>query len=536
MTISSDLEVHRQARATLIDEDRSLRRDRLERASDAEVKADHLVREIRAAEAATIWQQEHPSIPHPFPGMEFLTGREIIVKTRLFAILRKVRIPGMPKGALLHCHLDATVNASVLLKLALKQPALHVRVTERVTSSNVGSVLPEFRALPRNEYSDALGLTDDSYEPSSWVSLTNARKNFNSSLGGPERFDEWVIGAMMINPTEAYKTHNTIKKIWQKFTSTFLVSMGLIRFAPIFPDYIREFLKSSIEDGISYIEARINFLYKHMIGEDGKENVPHREWLVMFDRVLNEVKAEMKEQGRVGEFIGARIIYSTIRFITPEELKWYLEDCIALKKEFPHLIAGFDLVGDENQLKPLIDYIEPLLWFRQRQKEEGVDIPFIFHAGETLGDGSPADNNLYDAILLGTKRIGHGFSLVKHPKLIETCRQKGIALEVCPISNEILRLTSSMPMHPLPILLNYGVPVALCSDDPAVFGNMGLTFDFFQAGVLVASEVTGLSTLGQLARDSLEYSTLEGEEKRRALALWESQWNRFIAGILEEEH
>ena len=42
------------------------------------------------------------------------------------------------------------------------------------------------------------------------------------------------------------------------------------------------------------------------------------------------------------------------------------------------------------------------------------------------------------------------------------------------------RLTSSMPMHPLPVLLNNGVPVALGSDDPSVFGNMGLTFDFFQ--------------------------------------------------------
>lgn len=68
-------------------------------------------------------------------------------------------------------------------------------------------------------------------------------------------------------------------------------------------------------------------------------------------------------------------------------------------------------MGDENVLKPLIDYIEPLLRFRERQKEEGIDIPFIFHAGETLGDGTAADMNLYDAILLGTKRIGHGFVL-----------------------------------------------------------------------------------------------------------------------------
>jgi Adenosine/AMP deaminase. len=122
--------------------------------------------------------------------------------------------------------------------------------------------------------------------------------------------------------------------------------------------------------------------------------------------------------------------------ITPEELVWYLEDCIALKQEFPHLIAGslpsgrptrihadqifkgFDLVGDENVLKPLIDYIEPLLQFRERQRELGLDIPFIFHAGETLGDGTPADMNLYDAILLGTKRIGHGlgFNNIKVPR------------------------------------------------------------------------------------------------------------------------
>ena len=46
------------------------------------------------------------------------------------------------------------------------------------------------------------------------------------------------------------------------------------------------------------------------------------------------------------------------------------------------------------------------------------------------------------------------------------------------------RLTSSMPMHPLPALLNNGVHVVLSCDDPSVFGNMGLTFDYFQVGVI----------------------------------------------------
>ena len=63
-------------RASLVDEDRSLRREflRTDSCSDKEKQADKILRAIRASEAATIWNEEHPSIPHPFPGMDFLTG------------------------------------------------------------------------------------------------------------------------------------------------------------------------------------------------------------------------------------------------------------------------------------------------------------------------------------------------------------------------------------------------------------------------------------------------------------------------------
>ena len=118
----------------------------------------------------------------------------------------------MPKGGLLHAHLDATVNVSFLLDLALKQPALHVRVPERVTSTTIMSLLPEFKALPPTEFSSASSVTDASYVPGCWVSVRNARKSFDPSLGCQDGFDAWVIGSMTINPTEAYNTHNTIEK------------------------------------------------------------------------------------------------------------------------------------------------------------------------------------------------------------------------------------------------------------------------------------------------------------------------------------
>ncbi|KAJ7940406.1 hypothetical protein B0H13DRAFT_1937950 [Mycena leptocephala] len=526
----ASLTEYNDQRTTLIEHDRSLRVDSSScKVSPSEAKADAIVRELRTLENISIWGTDHEGVPHPFPGMEFLTGRSIILKTKLFEILAK-----MPKGALLHAHLDATVNAEFVLKVALEQPALHVRATEPLSALNISKMLPQFSAIPQEMFTNSdVALTDPSYTPSTWVSLKKARAAFDPALGGPEGFDKWVIGAMTINPSEAYQTHNTVNKIWEKFTSTFTVSTGLIRFAPVWESYIYEFFRSSVEDGVSYVEVRVNFYPKYMFGADGQENIPHREWLQIFDNTLNRFKADLKRQGREDEFIGAKIIYSTLRFIGVEELDWFCEDCITLKQEFPHLIAGFDLVGPENVLKPLIYYIEPLLRFRERQKELGLDIPFILHAGETLGDGTEADMNLYDAILLGTLRIGHGFSLVKHPKLMEMCRERNILIEVCPISNEILRLTSSMLMHPLPIMMNNGLPVALCSDDPAMFGNMGLSFDFYQ--VLVASEVTGLIALREISRDSLKHSTLDPSEKQRAIDAWERRWERFVESIADDK-
>ena len=57
-------------------------------------------------------------------------------------------------------------------------------------------------------------------------------------------------------------------------------------------------------------------------------------------------------------------------------------------------------------------------------------------------------------------------------------------------------------MHPITSVLNHGISVCLSSDDPAAFGNLGLSFDFYQ--VLVSSEQTGPITLGEIALDSLK--------------------------------
>lgn len=44
-----------------------------------------------------------------------------------------------------------------------------------------------------------------------------------------------------------------------------------------------------------------------MCGVDGEVNVPHRQWLQMFDTVVQGLHAELANQGRQEEFVGARV-------------------------------------------------------------------------------------------------------------------------------------------------------------------------------------------------------------------------------------
>lgn len=90
MASQTSLEAYEAARAELIASDRALRRDnaRIATASDAEKRADEKIRALRAREAQEIWNDK--SIPNVFPGMGFLVCKDIIDRTELFKLVRKV--------------------------------------------------------------------------------------------------------------------------------------------------------------------------------------------------------------------------------------------------------------------------------------------------------------------------------------------------------------------------------------------------------------------------------------------------------------
>jgi adenosine deaminase CECR1 len=126
-------------------------------------------------------------------------------------------------------------------------------------------------------------------------------------------------------------------------------------------------------------------------------------------------------------------------------------------------------VGEEAKGKPLKAFIPELLDFQQKCTDAKLEIPFLFHCGETLDMGTDTDGNLVDALLLNSKRIGHGFALAKHPYIMQQMKARGVCLELCPISNEILGLTPRVSGHTMYELLANNVHCTVSSDNGTLF-------------------------------------------------------------------
>ncbi len=171
--------------------------------------------------------------------------------------------------------------------------------------------------------------------------------------------------------------------------------------------------------------------------------------------------------------------------------------------ERPDGLVSFGLGGPETgvprpQFKP---YFE---------KARAAGLHSVPHAGET---GGP--QTIWDALReLGAERIGHGIAAARDPALMAYLAEHDVALEVCPTSNVRTRAVPSFDEHPLPVLVNAGVPVTINSDDPPMFGTT------LEEEYAVAARLLGLGADGvaDLARAAVRASFMPMDDRTRVLA------------------
>jgi adenosine deaminase CECR1 len=468
--------------------------------SETAQRAHDIVAAIRQHEIDTIWRNAAPigrEDEEQFAGEMFPKARATILTTELWKIVSR-----MPKGALLHAHLSAMQPAEVMFRAMYETNGMVISSSQPLTSELAQrNATLTIRHTNTTVQAENVSLESQEYLPDTEIPIKQAANSFS---GGKDAFLAYLKSRMVLSNADSLHHDLGVDQVWRMFEDMFGVSGALISYEPLLRTYYRTLLSGLVADNISWVEIRHGMSPTlTATGEDSASSD-----LDFFWRVTTEELARFRASEQGQDFWGARFIWADLRSFPREVILANMMNALERKLAFPDLIGGYDLVQQEDLGAPLIDLIPELIFFQDQAAALNITMPFFLHAGETLGDGNATDRNLFDALMLDSRRIGHGFSMYKHPQLMADARDKRVLLEVCPISNEVLRLATDVLHHPVGALIAHGVPTAIGNDDPSMMGHdaPGLSFDFYQ--VLQASDSLGLGGLvsSSLLSNLLGYS------------------------------
>ncbi|XP_068146526.1 adenosine deaminase 2 isoform X1 [Drosophila tropicalis] len=426
------------------------------------------------------------------PGYHIFQVLHRIKKSPLFHILTR-----MPKGAALTTHDTSMCSTEFLIKLTYKKNLW-------ACTTNKGCRIEEFRFAKEKP-------SKCKFKDGKWQQMEEVREH-----RGDENVCKYLRIRFSMFPLSSFTNND---QAWRHFMGIFALLDGLIQFAPVWGEYYYNALKEFYADGVQYVETRS--LLPQLYCLDG-EKLPVRETVQIYYDQMNRFKKDHPE------FIGAKLIYAPLRHVTPEDVGTYVKTCTELNKEFPDFLIGFDLVGQEDIGHPLSMFVEQLIKLPPH-------IHFYFHAGQTNWYGSHTDENLFDAVILGTRRIGHGFALTKHPIIMALVKKLNIALELCPVSNQVLQLGTDYRNHPAATLIAKNIPLIISSGNPSFWRANPLSHDFYMAFLGIAPMNADLKFLKRIAKNSIKYSGVEDEEKAAAMVKWKTKWDKWVKDILQND-
>ncbi|TGO16818.1 hypothetical protein BTUL_0024g00900 [Botrytis tulipae] len=493
--------------------------------------------------------------------------KESIARTALLEIMKK-----LPKGAILHAHDAACVSIDFIIEKMIETPGMYISASRPLDEwwakreKRIKIKFTYSSSQPRQTRNSVNNLWSPDYVPNSLVPVSLAASTYSDypstmnydkyriadgierqPLQGKSYFITWLKIRLTKTESQRYVS-GRFNEACNTFQSGRKLLNTIIHNEPIFRPFLKQIFEGLDEDNVKWIEIRMIFKVEFRLEWS---DTPSGE--LELARVVWEEREKfaiaMKKKNK--EWWGLRVIWTGLRLWKDEEIKADMEACMRVKERYPDLISGYDLEGQEKLGRTLEDLIPICLWFKQQCACRNLNIPFFLHAGEFLGNGDVNDHNLYDAILLGTRRIGHGYSLPRHPLLENICKERQIMIESCPLSDGSMRLTNPANAHTLPMLLAKGVSASLNCDDPFLLGQemIGVSMEFFMC--IWSWDSIDLGGLGYLAQNSVRWSQFEdqtdkdwqlgirsGENsekglKARRMREWKKDWEEFCAWVVE---
>ena len=194
-----------------------------------------------------------------------------------------------------------------------------------------------------------------------------------------------------------------------------------------------------IERNVIYIELRT-----------GLKNYNNQGYEKYFLAVQNGIK-----RGCEGSQLIVKVILSLKRDSSVE----LAQETLRLIELYRSEIVGLDisddaLIGDKTGILSILPEIHRL------------NVPIALHLGECIEETE--EQQLNELELFNPRRIGHGVFLCDKAK--EWIFSRRLPIEMCLSSSVQAHMIQSENEHPALQLLLEGYPIAICTDDPLIFG------------------------------------------------------------------
>ncbi|KAK3086871.1 hypothetical protein FSP39_024690 [Pinctada imbricata] len=433
-----------------------------------------------------------------------------IQNTDVYRVLKR-----LPKGGNLHLHHNHVVSKSILWDIVQELNLFdHLYIQPQTWRLDL-------KLNPPNGF---IRTTDNS------TYYTKARILKNSV------FTSLINETLLNRPTDSELRWKAMSPLFGRMGSR------LINHANVSVRYMEAMLQAAVEENVQYLETKASSYRKLYVldpspdyfSHGGKRYIDNEDGEIELQLVDQVVEKFTKKNP---SFIGYKRVINSGRRYT-KFFQSDLERAYRLFKKYPHLVAGYDLVGEEDRGYSLLFFMKDFA----KLQDNGTTIPFFFHTAETnwpddlitsirSDDPFSAMQNVYEAVILGAKRVGHGIGFLHHPYLMKQLKKRQIAVEANPVSNKMLGYVPDQRHHPAITYLRMGIPVVLGADDPGTFGYDNFTVDWYEAFM---GWGINLADLRQLANNSLAFSSLDDTKKRLALTKWKILWQEYIRDMKSE--
>src|SRR3954471_8990282 len=271
------------------------------------------------------------------------------------------------------------------------------------------------------------------------------------------------------------------EKGWFRFQRLYDVARSVLRTEDDVRRLVREAAEDDVADGGRWLEIQV----------DPSGFAARFGGITAFtDLVLDAVREAARDTG-----LGIAVVVAANRTRHPMDARTLAR----LAAQYADRgVVGFGLSNDERRGRTA-DFA-PAFAIAER-----AGLLLDPHGGELLGPESV--RVCVEDLHAG--RLGHGVRAAEDPDLLDLIVSRGIALEVCPVSNVALGVYTDLSSVPLPDLMAAGATIALGSDDPLLFGSQ-LAGQY--ATMRAAHDLTD-TQLADLARSSIRASRAHDEAK-----------------------